>query len=445
MRLRRHNDAMTADDAPDNVPNNAPDDVRSPHSESELSRLLHADRRAGVEHGALHKPTHVAATFGYATAAELVAVFQGAAPGFVYARQGNPTGSALEAKLALLEGGRAAAAFSTGMAAIAGVLLALCKAGDHLVVSRHLFGNTRSLFQTLQGFGIDVDFVDASEAAGVATVLRPTTRLVFVETIANPGTQVPDLAGIGRLCADRGLLYVVDNTMTTPALLRARAVGAGLVVHSLTKGMSGHGDAMGGVVIDTGLHDWTRWPHIAAPYRTGDPVGWGMLQIRKRGLRDFGATLRPEDAHRIATGLETMELRVGATNASALLLAQFLERQPAVARVFYPGLRSHPQHARAGELFGGRFGGLLSFELQAGIDPLTMLDRLRLVILSSHLSDNRTLAIPVAQTIFWELGAERRAEMAIADGLIRLSVGIEPLADLQADLANALAPFNRMP
>ncbi len=278
-------------------------DDQPPHAESDLSRLLHADRRAGVEHGALHKPAHVAAAFGYATAAELVAVFQGAAPGFVYARQGNPTGSALEAKLALLEGGRAAAAFATGMAAIAGVLMALCKAGDHLVVSRHLFGNTRSLFQTLQGFGIDVDFVDASEAADVAAALRPSTRLVFVETIANPGTQVPDLAGIGKLCADRGLLYIVDNTMTTPALLRGRAVGAGLVVHSLTKGLSGHGDAMGGAVVDTGLFDWTRWPHIAAPYRSGDAAGWGMLQIRKRGLRDFGATLRAEDAHRIATGL----------------------------------------------------------------------------------------------------------------------------------------------
>ena len=184
-------------------------------------------------------------------------------------------------------------------------------------------------------------------------------------------------------------------------------VGAGLIVHSLTKGISGHGDAMGGAVIDTGLFDWSTWPHIAEPYRKGDPAGWGMLQIRKRGLRDFGATLRPEDAHRIASGLETMKLRIEATNANALALARFLEQQPAVAKVFYPGLESHPQHARAKALFGGRYGALLSFELRNGIDPLAVLDRLRLVILSSHLSDNRTLAIPVAQTIFWELGGEK--------------------------------------
>ena len=408
-------------------------------AESDLTRILHADRRSGVEQGALHKPVHNAATFGYATAAELVAVFQGAKPGFVYARQGNPTGAALESKLALIEGARAAAGFSTGMAAIAGILVALLKSGDHVVVSRHLFGNTRSLFQTMEGFGIGVDFVDMTETGPTRAALRPETRLVFVETIANPGTQVADLEGLGKLCAERGLLYVVDNTMTTPALFRPKTVGAGLVVHSLTKGLSGHGDAMGGAVIDTGLFDWTRWPHIAAPYRTGDPAGWGLLQIKKRGLRDFGATLRPEDAHRIATGLETLALRMAATNGNALGLAQFLEQQPAVAKVFYPGLESHPQHQRSAALFGGLHGALLSFELQPGIDPLAVLDKLRVVILSSHLSDNRTLAIPVAQTIFWELGAHKRAEMGIAEGLIRLSVGIESLADLKADLAQALA------
>ena len=407
-------------------------------AESELTRILHADRRSGVEQGALHKPVHNAATFGYATAAELVAVFQGTKPGFVYARQGNPTGAALESKLALIEGARAAAGFSTGMAAIAGILVALLKSGDHVVVSRHLFGNTRSLFQTMEGFGIAVDFVDMTDTGPTAAALRPETRLVFVETIANPGTQVADLEGLGKLCAERGLLYVVDNTMTTPALFRPKSVGAGLVVHSLTKGLSGHGDAMGGAVIDTGLFDWTRWPHIAVPYRTGDPAGWGLLQIKKRGLRDFGATLRPEDAHRIATGLETLALRMAATNGNALALAQWLQTQPAVAKVFYPGLESHPQHKRSAALFGGLHGALLSFELQPGVDPLAVLDKLRVVILSSHLSDNRTLAIPVAQTIFWELGAQRRAEMGIAEGLIRLSVGIEALSDLKADLAQAL-------
>ncbi|HEX5356239.1 MAG TPA: PLP-dependent transferase, partial [Aquabacterium sp.] len=167
--------------------------------------------------------------------------------------------------------------------------------------------------------------------------------------------------------------------------------------------------------------------------------GWGMTQIRKKGLRDMGATLRAEDAHRLAVGAETLALRLDRTCSNALQLAQYLSAQPQVARVHYPGLPTHAQHERAAALFKGRFGSLMSIELREGLDPLAFLDALKLVILSSHLSDNRTLAIPVAHTIFWEMGQARRAEMGMAEGLIRLSIGIEDLADLQADFAQALA------
>lgn len=413
---------------------------RNPQTtESDLTRLLHADRRSEPEHGAVHKPMHSAATFAYPTAAELVAVFQGKKPGHVYARQGNPTSQLLESKISLIEGARATALFATGMAAISAVMLTLLKAGDHVVSSRYLFGNSNSLFGTLQGLGIKISFVDATDTAAVAAAVQPNTRMVFVETIANPGTQVADLAGIGALCRERGLMYVVDNTMTTPVLLRGRDVGASLVVHSLAKGIGGHGDVMGGAVCDTGLFDWTSYPNIADSYRTGDAANWGLQQVRKKGLRDMGGTLRAEDAHRIATGMETLALRIGATNANALALAQWLEQQPQVQRVHYPGLASHPQHQRSAALFGGQHGALLSFELKPEYDVLAMLDRLRVVILSSHLSDNRTLAIPVAHTIFWEMGAERRAEMGVSDGMVRLSVGIEAQEDLRADFAQALA------
>ncbi|MBI5926731.1 MAG: cystathionine gamma-synthase family protein [Aquabacterium sp.] len=408
-------------------------------SQGLTTRLLHADRLAGVEHGAVHKPLHTAATYGYPTAQALIDVFQGAAPGYVYSRQGNPTGAALEAKLVMMEAARSAAVFSTGMAAISALFLSLLKAGDHVVSSRFLFGNTNSLLQTLQGLGVTVSLVDATEVAEVESACRPETRMVFVETIANPRTQVADLAGIGALCARLGLLYVVDNTMTTPVLLQGRDVQAGLVVHSLTKGIGGHGHALGGAVVDTGLFDWATYPHIAEPYRKGDPKGWGMTQIRKKGLRDMGATLRAEDAHRLAVGAETLALRLDRTCSNALQLAQWLSAQPQVAMVHYPGLPTHAQHERAAALFKGRFGSLMSIELREGLDPLAFLDALKLVILSSHLSDNRTLAIPVAHTIFWEMGPARRAEMGMAEGLIRLSIGIEDLADLQADFAQALA------
>jgi O-acetylhomoserine (thiol)-lyase len=408
-------------------------------SYSANTRLLHADRLGGVEHGAIHKPLHVSAAFNYPTARDLVEVFQGNQAGHVYARQGNPTVNALEAKVTLLEDAKGTATFATGMAAITAVFLALLRAGDHVVCTRFLFGNTNSLMQTLLGLGIAVSFVDATDAAAVQAAVTPATRIVFVETIANPVTQVGDLEGIGRLCRDRGLLYVVDSTLTTPVLFKGRAVDAGLVVHALTKGIGGHGNAMGGAVVDTGLFDWAAFPNILPSYRKGPPASWGMLQIRKKGLRDLGATLRAEDAHRLAAGAETMALRIPRACDNALAMAKWLEQQPAVARVHYPGLASHAQHERATRLFKGGYGPLLSFELRAGIDCFAFLDALQLVIVSSHLADNRTLAIPVAHTIFFEMGAERRAEMGIADGLVRLSVGIEDIADLIDDFGRALA------
>lgn len=407
-------------------------------SHRDLTRVLHADRRANPEHGAVHKPLHTSTTFAYRSARDLVAVFQGDKPGFVYARQGNPTGTALEAQLNLLEQAGATVCFSTGMAAIVGVMIALLRSGDHLISSQYLFGNTNSFFHTLQGLGVAVSFVDATDARQVERALRPSTKMVFVETIANPCTQVADLQAIGALCAARSLLYVVDSSLTTPVLFRPRSVGAGLVVHSLTKGISGHGNAMGGSVSDTGLFDWSTFANIAPAYRKGEPAGWGVLQIRKRGLRDLGATLRAEDAHRISTGMETMPLRVEAACRNALQMAQWLEAHKKVRRVDYPGLPRHPQHERAAALFNGRFGALLCFEVDPSIDPLDFLDRLQTIILSSHLSDTRTLAIPVAQTIFWEMGPQQRATMGISDGLIRLTVGIEDVQDLMADIGQAL-------
>ena len=407
------------------------------------TRLLHSDRLGGVEAGGSHKPLHLSAAFSYPTTRDLVEVFQGIQSGPVYARQGNPTGGALEAKVTLLEDGKGTACFSTGMAAITAVFLSLLHSGDHVVSSRFLFGNTNSLMQTLQGLGISVSFVDATDAAAVQAAVTPATRIVFVETIANPVTQVADLEGIGRLCRDKGLLFFVDSTLTTPVLLKGRDVGAGLVMHALTKGFGGHANAMGGAVVDTGLFDWSTFDNILPAYRKGPPANWGLLQIRKKGLRDLGATLRAEDAHRLGVGAETMALRIPRVCENALAMARWLEQQPAIGRVHYPGLASHPQHERAAKLFAGGFGPLLSFELKDSIDCFAFLDALELVIVSSHLADNRTLAIPVAHTIFHEMGPERRAEMGIADSLVRLSVGIEDIADLIDDFSRALDAVTR--
>jgi len=399
--------------------------------------ILHNDRQKGIEHGSLHKPIHTSVTFGYADARQLASVFQGKEPGFRYGRQGNPTVSALEDKVSKMEQGVGTICFATGMGAIGAVFQALLRAGDHVVSSSFLFGNTNSLWQTVAGQGVGVDFVDATDVANVAAALKPETRVVFVETIANPRTQVADLKRIGELCAARGILYIVDNTMTSPYLFLPKAVGAGLVVNALTKSIGGHGNALGGALTDTGAYDWTKFPNIFENYKKNPAPMWGLVQIRAKALRDFGASLGPEAAHHIAVGAETLALRMERTSANARALAEMLEADERVAAVYYPGLKSHPQHAIASELFRD-YGSLLSFELKDGIDCFDYLNRLKLAIATSNLGDTRTLVIPVSHTIFFEMGAERRASMGIADSLIRVSVGIEDTADLLDDFRSAL-------
>ncbi|MEO5699968.1 MAG: cystathionine gamma-synthase family protein [Casimicrobiaceae bacterium] len=402
------------------------------------TRILHSDRTAEIEHGALHKPLHLSVAYGYRDARDLVAVFQGRQAGYAYGRQGNPTTAALEAKVSAMEQGVATVCFATGMAAIGAAMLALLTGGDHVVASRYLFGNTVSLFNTLVAQGPVVTYVDATDVAHVEAALTPSTRMVFVETIANPRVQVADLARIGELCRARGILYIVDNTMTSPWLFRPKDVHAGLVVNALTKYIGGHGNALAGSITDTGLFDWSKYPNIAENYKTQKRELWGITQIRKKGLRDWGGSLAAEQAHHIAVGAETLALRMDRTCANAVALSEWLAHHQAVRAVYYPGLESHPQHGLARSLFRG-FGGLLSFELADGVDLFGFLDRLAIVVSSSNLGDNRTLAIPVAHTIFWEMGPARRAEMGIADSLIRISVGIEDTADLIADFEQALA------
>ena len=234
--------------------------------------IVHRDRRIGMEHGSLRAPVHSSAQYGFEKVEDLIGIFQGTKKGsFNYSRQGTPTTALLEAKVNELEDGVGTACFATGMGAITAVFLSLLKAGDHLNSIRHVFGNTNSLLGTLQQLGIAVSMVDMTSAQAVADALTPATRMVFVETIANPGTQIADLEGIGALCRERGLVYVVDNTITSPALFKATSVEASLVVNSLSKTLSGHGAALGGAVTDTGRFDWAGYPNIADEYRSVQP------------------------------------------------------------------------------------------------------------------------------------------------------------------------------
>ncbi|MDE0691510.1 MAG: cystathionine gamma-synthase family protein [Gammaproteobacteria bacterium] len=406
--------------------------------------VVHSDRSSPIEHGSLQKPIHATVAYGYDDVQDLADVFQGKSSGYSYGRQVNPTVSALEDKITRMENGVATVCFGTGMGAIGTLLFALLRRGDHFVSSSFLFGNTNSLFQSFAAHGVEVTFVDATQTDAVAEAIRPETKLVFVETIANPVTQVSDLAGIGALCRERGLVYVVDNTMTSPYLFQPRTVDASLIVTSLTKYVGGHGNALGGSITETGRFDWSAFDNIYDTYRTGEPAKWGITQIRKKGLRDFGAAIGAEAAHHLGVGAETLALRMERQCASAAALADYLAGHPSVAKVFYPGLPSHPEHDRAKELFRLP-GALFSFELAAGIEPFPYLNRLKIVVKSSNLGDNRTLAIPVAHTIYHEMGPERRASMGIADSLIRISVGIEETEDLIEDFRTAFPNASDQP
>ncbi len=401
------------------------------------TKILHSDRLAGVTHGSVHKPIHNSVAYGYQSAQELADVFQGNAKGYSYGRQNNPTTSALENQITAMEEGVATTCFATGMAAISAIFLSLLRQGDHLISSQFLFGNTNSLFNTFIQLGIDVSFVDATDAEQVAAAKKPNTKAVFVETIANPCTQISDLAAIGDWCEKEKLLYVVDNTMTSPLLFRPKKVKAGLVINSLTKCIAGHANVLGGAVTETGVFDWSQFENIYDNYKKGEVKQWGLLQIRKKGLRDTGATLAPESAAAIALGAETLALRMPRSCENALALARVLEQHSAVSAVYYPGLNDHPQHQRSKDLFSAA-GALLSFDLADPNQCFEVLDRLTLPVLSSHLGDNRTLVIPVAHTIFYEMGPERRASMGISDGTVRVSVGIEDQGDLLADFQQAL-------
>lgn len=399
--------------------------------------LLHLDRRSAVEHGAIHKPMHPSTEYAFQDARELAAVFQGKS-GYTYARQGTPTTTALENKISKMEGGVGTVSFSTGMAALTATFFTLLKAGDHLISSQHIFGNTNSLLNTLEGFGVKVTRVDATDLSNVIAACRPETRMVFTETLANPGTQIPDLAGIGQWCQENQKVFVLDNTLATPWLVQGKSVGASLVVNSLSKHICGHGNALGGAVTDTGLYDWTDYSNIADSYRHGNPASWGLLQIKKKGLRDMGGTLASEAAHRIAIGSETLALRMDKACSNALAMAHFLEAHPRVKKVHYPGLSGHPHHERAKTLFGDRYGALMGVELADDIDVFDFLNRLKIFILATHLGDNRTLVLPMAQTIYYEMGAAMRAQMGISDTFLRISVGTEDSQDLLNDLEQAL-------
>ncbi|MDH4096393.1 MAG: O-succinylhomoserine sulfhydrylase [Betaproteobacteria bacterium] len=357
-------------------------------------------------------------SFVFDSAAQAAARFTGAEEGFVYSRFTNPTVSMFQDRLAALEGAEACVATASGMSAILAMAMALLKSGDHVVCSSAVFGATVQLFSgVLARFGLQTTFVSPTDARAWERALRPNTKLLFLETPSNPLTEVSDIGAIAAVAKKGGALLAVDNCFCTPALQRPLALGADLVIHSATKYLDGQGRVMGGAV-------------LGAKALVMDGV-FGFL-------RTAGPTLSPFNAWVILKGLETLELRMLAQSERALELARWLERHPKVARVFYPGLESHPQHALAGRQ--QRAGGaVVSFEVKGGREAAwKVIDATRLVSITGNLGDVKTTITHPATTTHGRISAEARAAAGIGEGLIRLAVGLESTEDLKADLSRGL-------
>jgi O-succinylhomoserine sulfhydrylase len=363
------------------------------------------------EHAEAIFPT---SSYVFSSAAEAAARFSGEQPGNIYSRFTNPTVRTFEQRLAALEGGESCVATASGMAAILATCAALLKAGDHVVCSRSVFGTTTVLFSTyLAKFGIETDFVELSNIEAWQAAIRPETCLLFLETPSNPLTEVADISAMAQLAQDRDCLLVVDNCFCTPALQRPLELGADIVIHSATKYLDGQGRCVGGAVVGN-----------------AELVGKDIYGF----LRTAGPSMSPFNAWVFLKGLETLSLRMQRHCDSALELARWLETQPAVERVYHPGLESHPQHALAARQQQG-FGGIVSFEVRGGrTSAWQVIDATRVFSITANLGDTKSTITHPATTTHGRLAPEQRQITGISDALIRLAVGLESVKDLRADL-----------
>jgi O-succinylhomoserine sulfhydrylase len=368
------------------------------------------------EHSEAVFPT---SSYVFGSAAEAAARFSGDSPGNIYSRFTNPTVRIFEERLASLEGGERCVATSSGMAAILATCAGLLKAGDHIVASRSIFGTTTVLFTTyLARFGIETSFVPLADVTAWEAAIRPETRLMFLETPSNPLTELADIRLLSELASRRGCLLVVDNCFCTPALQQPLSLGADIVIHSATKFLDGQGRCIGGAVVGN-----------------EELVGKDIYGF----LRTAGPSMSPFNAWVFLKGLETLSLRMHAHCDNAQQLAEWLEQQPAVACVHYPGLASHPQHELARQQQQG-FGGVLSFELKGGKDDAwRFIDATRLFSITANLGDTKSTVTHPATTTHGRLTPEQRMETGISDGLIRLAVGLEAVNDLRMDLERGFA------
>ena len=412
---------------------------------------LHAGQQPDPTTGARATPIFQTAAYVFRDTDHAAALFNMERAGHVYSRISNPTTAVLEERIAALDGGVGAIATASGQAALHLAIATLAGAGSHVLASRALYGGSHNLLDyTLRRFGIDTTFVDPRNLSAWREAIRPNTRVLFAETLGNPGLDVLDIAGVAEIAHAAGLPLLVDGTFTTPYLLRPFDFGADLVCHSATKFLGGHGVAIGGLLVDSGAFDWERsgrFPELTEPYagfhgmdfQEESTVAAFLLRARREGLRDFGACMAPFTAFQLLQGIETLSLRMDRHIANTRAIVGFLCEHKAVASVNYPELSTHPDHQLAKTMLPKGCGAVFTFEIQGGrAAGRKFIETLRLFSHLANVGDAKSLVIHPASTTHFRLDDAALRAAGIGPGTIRLSIGLEDSADLIDDLALAL-------
>ncbi|MCB0425445.1 MAG: O-acetylhomoserine aminocarboxypropyltransferase/cysteine synthase [Flavobacteriaceae bacterium] len=415
------------------------------------TQALHAGHDVKMNGGTRAVPIYQTTSYVFNNADHAANLFSLAEPGYIYTRLNNPTNDILEQRLAALEGGIGAVVTASGTAAIATTLLTLLRAGDHIVASSSLYGGTYNLLNvTLPRHGITTTFVDPSNPENFNKASQENTRVYFVESLGNPKLDVLDIEAISKEAKAYKVPLIVDNTVATPYLLNPIQYGANIVIHSLTKYITGNGTSLGGVIIDAGTFDWAngKFPEFTEPsagyhglvYNEALGNAAFIAKIRIEGLRDYGSALSPFNAFQTIQGLETLEIRIKKHSDNALKLAKWLQEQEEVAWVNYPGLETSPYKTLSNKYLPEGQSGIVTFGVKGGYDSAkTIANTTKLFSLLANIGDTKSLIIHPASTTHQQLSDEEQEATGVTKDLIRLSVGLENIDDLKADLTEAFA------
>lgn len=403
-----------------------------------ITKILHTKFLKEDPHGSLHMPVYDDVTFEFKSAEELELAFQGKKPSHMYSRISNPTVEHFEQKIKAVTGAVGVIALSSGMAAISNTILTIAKTGDNIITSKHLFGNTYSLFErTLKEWGLEARYTDLTKPREAARLIDKKTRAIFLETITNPQLEVADIKELSEAAKPGNVLIIGDTTMTPPYLFSAKRFGVDIEVISSTKWISGGATSVGGLIIDYGTYDWKKSDKLNKDAVKFGPFAF-MNRLRREVYRNIGACMSPHNAFLQSLGLETLPLRLDAACENTQKIAEFLRKSTAVKSVNYPGLKDSPYYDIAKKQFGGKPGAVLTFDLASKEQCFTFMNGLKLIRRATNLQDNRSLILHPASTIFCEYDDKLKDEMGVRDTSIRLAVGIEDSEDLISDIEQSL-------